>query len=505
MSKLSVDKFLTLVERSKLVEAVPLAQFRAQWQRDAPLAEVNEAEPCAERMVAEGLLTSWQSRKLLEGRYRGFYLGRYKLLSHLGSGGMSNVYLAQHTLLSRLAAIKVLPHNRVAEATYLARFQQEARAIAALDHPNFVRAYDLDQDGKIHYLVMEYIAGRDLNTMVLEDGPLDFHAAANYVAQTAAGLEHAHRLQVVHRDIKPANLLVDGTGTVKILDLGLARHDLVEGLGVPADSEDHVLGTADYLAPEQAVNSNTVDARADVYALGCTLYFLLTGHPPFDTGTSTQRVRAHQLQTPPEIKIDRPDVPQALVAICRRMMEKRAIDRYQSACEAEAALAAWLESEGMGERVFLPSQYGGTSRSPESALSRVPDSQISLISGSSPNIPLPRPAAGEALPSSDVGDIWDADSIDQPPLPPAPPPIPQPAAAVPVATSEPSLPVASVVAPTLIGPPTRVSPISPGELPLGFGSGRATLARRSGGALWILLISGLIVFAGMLALLALPR
>src|SRR6185436_18880149 len=183
----------------------------------------------------------------------------------LGSGGMSSVYLAEHVLMQRRVAIKVLPHNRVGDSSYLARFHFEAQAAAALDHRNIVRAYDLDNEGRIHYLVMEYVEGRDLQAIVEQDGALEFHAAANVVAQAAAGLEHAHQRGLVHRDIKPANLLVDLKGTVKILDMGLAKFT-PESRPTPGFAhDDQILGTADYLAPEQAANPRSVDHRADIY------------------------------------------------------------------------------------------------------------------------------------------------------------------------------------------------------------------------------------------------
>jgi serine/threonine-protein kinase len=339
-----LDKFIELVGRSKLIEEDQLSRAIVDWKSRATLRQLADAQSCADHLVSLGLLTEWQCAKLLDGRHRGFFLGRYKLLDHLGSGGMSSVYLAEHVLMQRRVAIKVLPHNRVGDSLYLARFHFEAQAAAALDHRNIVRAYDLDNEGRIHYLVMEYIEGRDLDAIVTQDGPLDYYTAANVIAQAAAGLDHAHHCSLVHRDIKPANLLVDLKGTVKILDMGLAK--FINGSrSTPGAQDAQILGTADYLAPEQAINSQTVDHRVDIYALGCTLYFLLTGHPPFADGTSMERMTAHRHLTPPSVLLDRPDAPEALVAICRRMMEKLPGDRYQSANEVQQALDAWLESQ----------------------------------------------------------------------------------------------------------------------------------------------------------------
>ncbi len=391
MSIVSLDRFLTLVARSQLIDADRLAQVVAEWKRKATLSELDDAQYCADYMVERELLTIWQCKKLLDGRYRGFFLGKYKLLGHLGSGGMSSVYLAEHVMMQRRVAIKVLPQNRVADSSYLARFHHEAQAAAALDHPNIVRAYDLDSDGKIHYLVMEYVDGRDLHALVCQDGPLDYHAAANYVAQAAAGLEHAHQCGLVHRDIKPANLLVDLKRTVKILDMGLAKFTTATRPAPAFAQEEQVLGTADYLAPEQAVNSQMVDHRADIYGLGCTLYFLLTGHPPFAHGSSLERMTAHQQQLPPSILLDRPDAPPALLALCRRMMEKSPENRYQSAAEVQQALCAWLESEAAQGKVGQAMRITAGHQLPGAG-----ESKANLVSGSATDLArlppeLPRP------------------------------------------------------------------------------------------------------------------
>ena len=255
---------------------------------------------------------------------------------------MSTVYLAEHVLMQRRVAIKVLPDSRVDDTSYLARFHREAQAAAALDHRNIVRAYDVDNVGDIHYLVMEYVEGRDLQQMVKRDGPLEAAVAAEYIRQAAEGLAHAHHAGLIHRDIKPANLLVDRKNVVKVLDLGLARFTDEDRASLTVAYDENVLGTADYLAPEQALNSHGVDARADIYSLGCALYYLLTGHPPFPEGTLPQRLMAHQKTPPPDINLERPEVPADLVAICDKMMAKKPDDRYQTAQEVADALADWL-------------------------------------------------------------------------------------------------------------------------------------------------------------------
>ena len=347
MSRPRVDTFLDLVRRSGLVEKDQLNGVLLALKQQAGGRPIVDAEPVAERLTDAGLLTSWQCEKLMEGRHKGFFLGKYKLLDHLGTGGMSSVYLAEHVLMQRRVAIKVLPKNRVEDTSYLARFHREAQAAAALDHRNIVRAYDVDNEGSIHYLVMEYIEGFDLHQMVKKDGPMGFAAAAEYIRQAAEGLAHAHEAGLIHRDVKPANLLVDQKNVVKVLDLGLARFTTEEDrASLTVTYDENVLGTADYLAPEQALDSHGVDARADIYSLGCSMYYLLTGHPPFPDGTLPQRLMMHQKEPPPSIPKERPDTPPELVQICMRMIAKRPERRYQAAADVARALADWLVAQG---------------------------------------------------------------------------------------------------------------------------------------------------------------
>ncbi|MEX0704148.1 MAG: serine/threonine-protein kinase [Planctomycetales bacterium] len=343
--KITAESFLTVVRQSGLIEPERLKKLVAEFREQG--LEIANSPALAEALVERGALTRWQADKLLQGRHKGFFLGKYRLMSLLGKGGMSSVYLAEHVLMRRRCAIKVLPAKRVDDSSYLGRFHREAQAVASLDHPNIVRAYDVDKelDGQteIHFLVMEFVEGRDLQDIVHKEGPLDFVRAADYIRQAALGIGHAHKSGMVHRDIKPANLLIDKGDTVKILDLGLARFfDDKDEQSLTVAHDEKVLGTADYLAPEQALDSHTVDARADIYSLGCTLYFLLTGSPPFNQGTLAQRLMAHQTKAPPGIESLRPDAPPSLVAIARRMMAKQVEDRYQTADEVWSALSEWL-------------------------------------------------------------------------------------------------------------------------------------------------------------------
>lgn len=347
--KLSTTKLLEYIRRSKLIAEERLEQMVSELEAANQGLLPPDADAVAQRFVDRGLLSSWQAENLLRGKYKGYFLGKYKLLGFLGSGGMSSVYLAEHTLMRRKQAIKVLPKKRVGDASYLERFKLEALATAALDHPNIVRAYDIDQEGDVHYLVMEYVAGRDLHTLVSREGPLSYSSAADYLIQAAEGLQHAHDAGLIHRDVKPANLLLDQQGRIKILDLGLA---LFTGGGEGSLTllhNENVLGTADYLAPEQALSSHDVDSRADIYSLGCTLYYLLTGHPPFPEGTLAQRIAKHQTRQPEDIRKDRPDCPPGLVSICCKMMAKEPRERYQTMLEVAQVLKAWRSSAGFAE------------------------------------------------------------------------------------------------------------------------------------------------------------
>jgi serine/threonine protein kinase len=342
----TIDSFLDLVRRSGLVEKDQLNAVLLDLKQQSGGSPPTDADFVSKKLVELGLLTRWQCDNILEGRHKGFFLGKYKLLNHLGTGGMSSVYLAEHVLMQRRVAIKVLPKNRVEDSSYLARFHREAQAAAALDHRNIVRAYDVDNDGNIHYLVMEYVEGRDLQQLVKDEGPLDYLVAADYIRQAADGLAHAHKANLIHRDVKPANLLVDQRKVVKVLDLGLARFTDEDRASLTVAYDENVLGTADYLAPEQALDSHGVDGRADIYGLGCSLYFLLTGHPPFPEGTLPQRLMMHQKQQPPSIIKDRPDAPEDLLDICAKMMAKKPNQRYQTMTDVSEALADWLKKQG---------------------------------------------------------------------------------------------------------------------------------------------------------------
>lgn len=344
-SNLNPESFFRLVSQSRLIDRITLKNSWKELKNAG--CDLGKVTAIADALVLRNLLTRWQADKLLLGKHKGFFLGKYRLLSHLGSGGMSAVYLAEHVLMRRRVALKVLPKARVDDSSYLQRFHREAQAVAALDHRNIVRAYDVDQEGDTHFLVMEYVQGQNLHELTVKSGKLDFVPAVEYARQAAEGLQHAHRMGMVHRDIKPGNLLLDEKGIVKLLDLGLARFfEDAEENSLTIEHNETVLGTADYLSPEQALDSHNVDLRSDIYSLGCTLFFLLAGHPPFPEGTMAKRLLAHQLDEPRSIRRDRPDIPDSLVSRLSKMMAKNPDDRFQTAKETSAALLQWLMING---------------------------------------------------------------------------------------------------------------------------------------------------------------
>ncbi len=335
----TVEQFLDLVRKSGVVDEAALGAYLER----PPEAE--SLKDFAAAMVADGIITRFQAQQFLQGRFRGFILrNKYKLLEHVGSGGMGSVYLCEHLTMARKVAIKVLPAAKAKDPSALDRFYLEARAVAALDDPNIVRAYDIDNDGPLHFLVMEYVDGSSLQELVARHGPMDWLRAAHYIRQGASGLSHAHKAGLVHRDIKPANLLLDRAGTVKLLDMGLARFFNDDSDGLSKKYAENVLGTADYLAPEQALGSD-VDIRADIYSLGATFYFILTGRTPFGEGSTALKLIWHQTRIPKGIRLQRPDVPEGLAALVeKKLMAKDPGDRYQTPDEVVEALATWTET-----------------------------------------------------------------------------------------------------------------------------------------------------------------
>lgn len=337
------EEFLDLVRKSKVADE---KRFEPHIQRLRQAGQLPpEATKAAGILVRDGILTQFQAEQLLQGKWRRFNVGKYKVLEKLGSGGMGQVYLCEHKLMRRRVAVKILPTAKAQDESALERFYREARAVAALDHPNIVHAYDIDQDEALHFLVMEYVDGSNLQDIIKKTGPMNVLRACHYIRQAAQGLEHANRSGLVHRDIKPGNILVDRSGVVKVLDMGLARFFNDEEDILTKKYDENVLGTADYLAPEQALDSHSVDIRADIYGLGATFYFMLTGKTPFGEGTVAQKLIWHQTRQPKAISELRPDVPPGIVAVINKMMAKDPAQRYQVPAGVAEALAPFTQTQ----------------------------------------------------------------------------------------------------------------------------------------------------------------
>jgi serine/threonine protein kinase len=367
----TIAAFLELGLKSGLLEKPVVDAFCQEMRKAGTLPEAPQA--LAEALIREGHLTHFQADKLLAGRWRGFLIsGKYRLLDRLGAGGMGAVYLCEHILMGRRVALKVLPISQAEDPASLARFYREARAVARLDHPNIVRAHDIDREDKLHFLVLEFIDGCNLHEFIKKNGTLDPVRAAHYIRQAALGLQHAHKAGLVHRDIKPGNLLLDRQGVIKILDMGLARFfDDDGGAFVKQYEEGYVIGTADYLAPEQTVD-NRVDIRADIYSLGGTWYYMLTGKSPFQDGTVHQKMIWHQVRQPKPVRTLRSDVPEGLARIMEKMMAKEPIRRFQTPQEVIDAVTPYTQApipaptpEEMPPMVgTVSTQAGSTATSP---------------------------------------------------------------------------------------------------------------------------------------------
>lgn len=297
-------------------------------------------------LLAEGLLTAFQAASIKSGHIAELRLGQYLLEDRIGSGGMGQVYLARHVKLPKQVAIKVLPQEHSPDPLAVARFIREAKTCGSIAHPNIVAVYDVEMTSTPPYIIMEFVPGVDLHSAVVRSGRFAVGEAAACGVMAANGLQRASELGLVHRDIKPANLIVNKTGDVKILDFGLARKAIL------ADGESEltstgtqnraILGTVDYLAPEQAINSSTVDIRADIYSLGATLYFLLAGQPPFAGGTKMGTLLRKQMADPSPIHLLRPNVPPHFSSALQTAMARDPRARFQTPAEFATALAPFV-------------------------------------------------------------------------------------------------------------------------------------------------------------------
>ncbi len=278
---------------------------------------------------------------------RGHQIDDVLLDEYIGGGGMGAVFRGRDLALQRTVAVKVLATHNTADTETQRRFEVEGQSAARLDHPNIARVYSVGADRGLRYIVFEYVEGINLRDLVAKEGPLRLADALGYAIQITEALEHAWRRDVVHRDIKPSNILVTRRGQVKVVDMGLARLKRVEDERHDLTSSGTTLGTFDYIAPEQARDPRSADSRSDIYSLGCTLFFMLTGRPPFPEGTALQKLLQHQGDRPPDLRSIRPSMPRDVARVLARMLAKRPEDRFSDPAALQASLLSLAQRLGI--------------------------------------------------------------------------------------------------------------------------------------------------------------
>jgi len=336
-----LDQFVANLEKSGLVAASTIELALAQLD---DRAGSDAAVRLARLLIQQGTLTTYQARKVLGGRTKGFFLGDYRILRSLGEGGMGKVYLAANQKDGLRVAIKVLPPSKAADGGQaLLRFRREMELSRRVRHPNLARTIDVGQGGGVHFMVLEYVPGESLYQLVKHPrgGPLRVPDAARYFLKVLDGLEAAHDGGLVHRDIKPSNLMVTPEGDARILDLGLAR--LMNDEEKPLTRPNILIGTLDYASPEQLGNASKADRRSDLYSLGCTIYFALAGSAPFEGGDAVNKIFKQRLDDPEPLERVARGVPSAFGAIVRKLMAKEPSDRYQNCGELRGDLARWAD------------------------------------------------------------------------------------------------------------------------------------------------------------------
>jgi serine/threonine protein kinase len=339
----AVDDFLKTVLRSGLLDRAQLQQSL----RTVPRDQRHDPQALANHLVKHGKLSRFQAGKLLKGTALGLVLGPFQVLAPLGKGGMGTVYLARDNRSGQLLALKVLPPRKAREEErLLARFRREMEMSQRVAHPHIAWTFDVGVCQGVYYIAMEYIPGKSLYRVVGEQGPLAVPRAARLFAEVASALDHAHHQGLVHRDLKPSNLIITPHDHAKLLDLGLAickgescaDREIIGGQG-------YVLGTMDYIAPEQADDPSKADPRCDVYALGCTLYYALTGRPPYPGGTAVETIHRHHTEEPTPVPQLNPAVPPAFIGVLRKMMARNPAQRFESAAALREELVVWAAGE----------------------------------------------------------------------------------------------------------------------------------------------------------------
>ncbi len=341
----TVEGFLKTVLRSGLLDRDQLQEAL----RDVPKDKRDDPRALADHLIRKGKLSRFQAGKLLRGSGKGLLLGHYQVLAPIGRGGMSTVYLARDERSGELVALKlVTPSHWRGREQLLARFQREMELSRRVAHPHLAWTFESGFILGVYYIAMEYIPGKTLSKTVSESGPLKVPRAARLMAEVASALEHAHNQGLVHRDLKPSNIMITHNDHAKVLDLGLALMEGEEAEQNVIGGQGYIVGTMDYIAPEQTTDATGVDGRADLYSLGCTLYFALTGQPPFPGGTSREKMRRHRQEQPQPLQELAPDVPVGFARLVERLMAKDPAQRPPSAVAAEEELRAWAAEDSVG-------------------------------------------------------------------------------------------------------------------------------------------------------------
>lgn len=382
-----LEQFAKHLEASGILSDDTLKEFLP------PRQNPRDAEELVRELLRQKKLTKFQAEELWRGNGKSLVLGNYILLEKIGQGGMGAVYKAEHRRMKRRVAIKMLPPAMLKDADAVARFQREVEAAARLNHPNIVTAHDADEANGAHFLVMECVDGKDLSALVKQNGPLPLAQALNYILQAAKGLEFAHSEGVVHRDIKPGNMLLDNRGTIKILDMGLARF-LGDNTGQPElTGTGAIMGTVDYMAPEQALDSKKADSRADIYSLGCSLYYLISGRAAYGGDTIMKKLLAHREQPIPSLRVVCANVPEPLDAIFNKMVAKRVEDRYQTMTEVIADLEKYSSPHSQASDLPAPveSSDPGLASFLKSAAAELPTAAISVNTAAAASRAIQRP------------------------------------------------------------------------------------------------------------------
>jgi eukaryotic-like serine/threonine-protein kinase len=459
----AVSDYCTLLSKSKLLPPEEVEAIHKRW-KDETQGSDEQVEAFGKFLVSRRIITPWQSAMVQRGRADGFFLDRYKILDQIGKGQMGGVYKAVHSL-GQMVALKILPASRAKDQRVLGRFQREARLLTQLDHPNVVRAFQVGESGGRHFIVMEFLEGETLDEVLSRRKRLPIGEAVRLLRQALDGLQHLHDKRMVHRDLKPSNLMITPAGnkggadstweaTLKIVDIGLGRELFDESapegqIDTQLTVEGAVVGTPDYMAPEQAKDARSSDIRADMYSLGCVLYHCITGRTPFPDANIMAQMLRHATENPPPLASAVEGVPAGLQAVLDKLTAKRPEDRFAAPAEGSKALERfqtpgtgseasksdmspafrqWLETES---QMVVPSSMFPGPTAPASPPAPPVRSKPAAKpgTGSMPPLParaLPGTASVSALPGSKPS--------------PAPIPPPRPAHGVPYSHSQPVAP-----------------------------------------------------------------